>query len=251
MPENFLKTGPESALAMFEAEAEGLTELMRARAIRVPEVIDVGVSAGQSFIKLERLELSAPSRAVATALGEKLAELHRHTAEQYGWHRDNTIGNTPQHNDQSADWVGFFREHRLGFQLDLATANGHDGELLELGPVLSANLSALFDGYEPVASLLHGDLWSGNWGNVAGEPVVFDPAVYYGDRESDIAMTQLFGGFSPAFYAAYESSWPMSPGHEQRIKLYKLYHVLNHLNLFGAAYRDQAISLLRELTRIV
>ena len=95
--------------------------------------------------------------------------------------------------------------------------------------------------------MLHGDLWAGNWGAVGGEPVVFDPAVYYGDRESDIAMTLLFGGFGRSFYAAYEAAWPLAPGHQQRIRLYQLYHVLNHLNLFGGSYLNQAIGLMREL----
>jgi fructosamine-3-kinase len=108
-------------------------------------------------------------------------------------------------------------------------------------------LPELFENYEPVPSLCHGDLWSGNWGVAGGVPVIFDPAVYYGDRESDIAMTMLFGGFGRAFYRAYEESWPMAKGHERRLKLYQLYHVLNHLNLFGSGYRGQAMRLLRDL----
>jgi fructosamine-3-kinase len=236
---------------MFEAEAEGLAELRAAGAIRVPQVIEVGVADGQSYIDLERLDLISSTAAAEAALGEHLAALHRHTSVQFGWHRANTIGPTPQHNDQSGNWIEFFREHRLRFQLELAAAKGYNGELSELGAGLCAQLDVLFEGYQPVASLLHGDLWGGNWGNVGGEPVIFDPAVYYGDRESDIAMTKLFGGFGPAFYAAYDSSWPMSSGHQQRARLYQLYHVLNHVNLFGAGYRDQAIGLLRELIRIV
>ena len=247
----FRKSAPQSALAMFEAEAEGLAELRTAGAIRVPQVLDVGVTGGQSFIELERLDLISATGAVEAALGEQLATLHRHTSDQFGWHRDNTIGRTPQHNDQSGDWIDFFREHRLRFQLDLAAATDHNHEMSELGAELCARLDVLFTGYEPAASLLHGDLWGGNWGNVGGEPTIFDPAVYYGDRESDIAMTRLFGGFGTAFYAAYESSWPMSAGHEQRTKLYQLYHVLNHVNLFGAGYRDQALGLLRVLTGVI
>jgi protein-ribulosamine 3-kinase len=113
---------------------------------------------------------------------------------------------------------------------------------------LCKRLPDLFTAYEPQASLLHGDLWAGNWGSVDGEPVIYDPAVYYGDRESDIAMTMLFGGFGKSFYDAYKKSWPMAPGHEQRLKLYRLYHVLNHLNLFGRSYLGKAQNLLRELT---
>ena len=243
----FTKTGPASALAMFEAEAEGLAELRSTSAIRVPDVIDVGITGGQSYISLEKLVLSRPSVETERVLGLQLAELHRHTQKQFGWHRDNTIGLTPQCNDQSADWIEFFRKHRLQFQLELAAANGFGGELIDLGAQLCEQLDKLFVEYDPAVSLLHGDLWGGNWGSVDGEPVVFDPAVYYGDRESDIAMTGLFGGFGQTFYEAYDSSWPMQQGHEARLKLYQLYHVLNHLNLFGRGYLQQALMLARAL----
>jgi fructosamine-3-kinase len=232
---------------MFEAEAEGLAELRSASAIRVPDVIDVGLNDGQSYISLEKLVLSRPTVETERVFGQQLAELHRHTQKQFGWHRDNTIGLTPQRNDKSPEWIEFFRKHRLQFQLELAAANGFGGELIDLGAQLCEQLDRLFDDYDPAASLLHGDLWGGNWGSVDGEPVVFDPAVYYGDRESDIAMTRLFGGFGQTFYEAYDSSWPLQQGHEARLKLYQLYHVLNHLNLFGRGYFQQALTLTRAL----
>jgi fructosamine-3-kinase len=243
----FVKTGPASALDMFEAEVEGLRELALASAIRVPAVIDCGMQDGKAFIELERLHFQPATRAAETTLGQQLAALHRHTEKRYGWHRDNTIGPTPQHNPWTGDWVEFFREYRLRFQLDLAARNGYGGELQTLGLRLAERLPELFEGYRPEASLCHGDLWSGNWGVADGVPVIFDPAVYYGDRESDIAMTMLFGGFGAAFYRAYEESWPMAKGHERRLKLYQLYHVLNHLNLFGSGYLGQAMKLLQDL----
>ena len=236
---------------MFEAEADGLRELRAADAVRVPEVFDCGIADGESFIEIERLDLERPTRAIEQAFGEQLAALHRHTADQFGWYRDNTIGPTPQINEQSNDWVGFFRVHRLGYQLLLADANGYGNEVSSLGRKLSEGLEKLFVDYVPEASLLHGDLWGGNWGAVGGEAVIFDPAVYYGDRESDIAMTKLFGGFGSAFYDAYMASWPLAAGWENRLKLYQLYHVLNHLNLFGRSYLGQAQSQLRELAGIV
>ncbi len=245
MTDVFRKTGPPSALEMFEAEADGLNELRAANEIRVPEVIDCGVANGESFLVIERFDFGRATSGAAQSLGIQLAKLHRHTQDRFGWIRDNTIGPTPQINDYSDDWIGFFREHRLGFQLALAASNGYD--LGTEGADVSDRLPALFDDYEPLPSLLHGDLWGGNWGVVDDEPVVFDPAVYYGDRESDIAMTMLFGGFPRAFYEGYDSEWPMSPGHEQRIKLYQLYHVLNHLNLFGSGYLGQSRHLLAEL----
>lgn len=243
----FVKTGPASALDMFEAEVEGLRELALASAIRVPAVIDCGIEDGHAFIALERLHFEPATRAAETLLGEQLATLHRHTEKRHGWHRDNTIGPTPQHNPWTSDWIEFFREHRLRFQLDLAARNGYSGELQTLGLELAGRLAGLFEDYRPEPSLCHGDLWSGNRGVADGVPVIFDPAVYYGDRESDIAMTMLFGGFGRAFYSAYERSWPMAKGHERRLKLYQLYHVLNHLNLFGAGYLGQAMKLLRDL----
>ena len=234
---------------MFEAEAEGLAELKKAGAVRVPEVYDVGTDAAGAYIEMQRFEFERGEQHDAATLGKGLAALHRHTAELHGWHRDNTIGPTPQHNPQSDDWVAFFRIHRLQFQLDLAERNGYAGELQERGKQLAEQLGDFFEGYQPAPSLLHGDLWAGNWGVADGVPVIFDPAVDYGDRETDIAMTRLFGGFGDAFYREYERAWPLALGSTERLELYKLYHVLNHLNLFGSGYLDQAMAILRRLTR--
>ena len=247
MRDTFRKTGPESALEMFEAEVDGLNEIRAAGEVRVPDVIDCGVMNGESYIDLERLNLERPTRGVESRLGEQLARMHRHTQSEFGWFRDNTIGLTPQRNRLSGDWPTFFREQRLGCQVELAIANGYGAEIREPAAHLAARLTELFVDYEPAASLLHGDLWGGNWGCADGVPVIFDPAVYYGDRESDIAMTMLFGGFGQAFYQGYKAIWPLASGHQQRLKLYQLYHVLNHLNLFGRSYLAQAMGLLREL----
>ena len=249
MSEVFRKTGPPSAYEMFAAEAEGLAELQAAGALRVPAVLDVGVDDRSAWIELEKLNLAPATDATRQALGERLAELHRTTGDRFGWHRDNTIGLTPQINTRSGDWIAFLREHRLGFQFRLAADNGYGGRLQVRGEQLMRRLPVWFEGYEPRASLLHGDLWGGNWGSCGGEPVVFDPAVYYGDRESDLAMTRLFGGFGQSFYDAYESAWPLSPGHRERCDVYQLYHVLNHLNLFGSGYLGRAQELLERLLR--
>ena len=243
----FVKSGPESAVEMFRAEAEGLLELASARAVRVPAVHDCGLANGESFIAIEWIDIEPGTTKSECLLGEQLAAMHSHTAKQHGWHRDNTIGRTPQHNPWSDNWVVFFSVHRLLFQLELAASKGYSGELQSLGMKLVDKLPAFFDSYDPAPSLLHGDLWGGNWGVVDGQPVIFDPAVHYGDRESDIAMTKLFGGFGTAFYEAYQSAWPLADGFEARLRLYQLYHVLNHLNLFGSGYLGQAISLMRSL----
>jgi fructosamine-3-kinase len=243
----FLKTGPAASYDMFLAEAEGLQELARAAAVRVPRVLGCIVSGSEAVLALEWLDFEPADASSERRLGEQLAALHRHRKERFGWHRDNTIGATPQLNRWSDDWVRFFTEKRLGFQLELAERNGFGGELQIEGRRLLERVGGFFNDYWPEPSLLHGDLWGGNWAVADSVPVIFDPAVYYGDREADIAMTQLFGGFGSAFYDAYQDAWPLRPGHERRIELYKLYHVLNHLNLFGSAYLSRATSIIRGL----
>lgn len=240
----FLKTGPLAAYDMFEAEADGLAELAKADAVRVPEVFAAGTTDGDAFIALEWLDLEGKSTSAEQALGTQLAAMHRCTEKRFGWFRDNTIGLTPQVNTWCDDWIEFFRRERLEYQLALAAQNGHSGELQSLGRRLCGGLQALFNDYAPQPSLLHGDLWGGNWAVAGGDPVIFDPAVYYGDRESDLAMTRLFGGFGRDFYAAYEAAWPLPPGHRARNDLYQLYHVLNHLNLFGSGYLGRARDLI-------
>jgi fructosamine-3-kinase len=190
---------------------------------------------------MEYLELRPLSSSSARVLGEQLAALHTHTSKQYGWERSNTIGSTPQANAWCSDWVEFWRERRLRPQYALAREHGYEGRLQRDGGRLMDRLADVFSGYTPTASLLHGDLWSGNAASDAfGSPVVFDPATYYGDREADIAMTELFGGYPADFYAAYRASYPLDDGYRERKTLYNLYHVLNHLNLFGGGYLKQA-----------
>jgi len=244
----FVKLNRADLADMFEAEAAGLTEIAACGAIRVPEVICSGVSADQCYLVLEQLALGRGDCRSHERLGRDLAEMHRCYDDRYGWHRDNTIGSTPQHNQPSDDWSGFWREQRLGFQLELAARNGHGRRLQQLGEQLLPNIEAFFAGHIPGAALLHGDLWSGNYSFLSdGTPVIYDPAVYYGDRETDLAMTELFGGFDARFYQAYEETFPLEPGYAVRKKLYNLYHVLNHLNLFGGGYLGQAESLMGQL----
>jgi len=243
----FIKTGPQSVADMFAAEADGLLELAAPGSIRVPRLVATGQCESLAFLALEWLQLEAADTKVEQRLGEHLAELHRTTSDRHGWHRDNTIGLTPQNNPWTESWVDFYREHRLAFQLRLAADNGFRGDLQDSGSRLLKRMPVYFDHAQPQASLLHGDLWGGNWGCCEGQPVIFDPALYYGDRETDIAMTRLFGGFGSAFYDAYETAWPLPDGHEERQHLYQLYHVLNHLNLFGSAYLGRAIELMNKL----
>jgi len=234
----FVKTNHTRRLAMFEAEAAGLEAIRATGAVRAPRPICSGVSGDEAWLVLEYLEMRG--RGSAAELGRRLAALHRHTWDRYGWHRDNTIGSTPQINTACQDWIEFYRTHRLGYQYALAARHGAPRRLIERGERLIAGLDGFFVSYRPVPSLLHGDLWGGNHGYADGEPVIFDPAVYYGDREADLAMTELFGGFAGDFYAAYREAWPLETGYRVRKDLYNLYHVLNHFNLFGGGYLGQA-----------
>lgn len=244
----FIKFNENNRLDMFVAEAAGLEEIEKAQTICVPHVICSGVVENQSYLVLENLALSSGAKGSATQLGQQLAAMHKVNAKQFGWFRDNTIGSSRQINQQTDNWINFWREFRLGFQLDLAKKNGGSQSLYKKGEKLMANLEAFFTGYKPDVSLLHGDLWSGNYGYLKkGDPVIFDPAVYYGDRETDIAMTELFGGFPAEFYAAYNESWPLDDGYQKRKTLYNLYHVLNHFNLFGGGYAMQAENMLDQL----
>ncbi|HRF44554.1 MAG TPA: fructosamine kinase family protein [Candidatus Competibacteraceae bacterium] len=247
--EYFIKTNAATGLAMFEAEAAGLAELVASRTVRVPRPVCWGSIAGQAYLALEYLPLGGndTARAMET-LGRQLALLHRQPRPYFGWQQDNTIGSTPQPNGRTENWIAFWREQRLGFQLQLAARNGYSSALQRQGEALLAQFAALFTGYSLIPSLLHGDLWSGNAGcTVQGDPVIFDPAVYYGDREADLAMTELFGGFPERFYAAYRETWPLDTGYPQRRTLYNLYHILNHLNLFGSGYRSQAERMMGQL----
>lgn len=206
--------------------------------MRAPRPLAHGVRRGRAFIEMERLQLGA--RADWPAMARMLAALHRHGAGRFGWASDNWIGLAPQRNGWCEDWTEFFFERRLAPQIERARGSGFSIDL----PSRSA-----LEGHAPQPSLLHGDLWNGNAGFTAEGPVIFDPAVYYGDREADLAMTELFGGFPAEFYAAYAAEWPLPQGYRSRKRLYNLYHLLNHLNLFGAGYLGQVQATLRLLAR--
>ena len=231
----FLKTNSAEHEDAFAAEADGLAAL-RAAGMRAPEPHSHGVGAGRAYLMLEYLDLSG--RKDFGALGRMLAAAHRKPAPRFGWHRDNYIGATPQANGWCDDWDEFWLERRLRPQIELALRNGFKIDL----PSIS-----VLKGHEPPPSLLHGDLWGGNAGFTAEGPVVFDPAVYYGDREADLAMTELFGGYPREFYEAYGAAWPLDEGYERRKPMYNLYHLLNHLNLFGGGYLAQVTATLRLL----
>jgi len=232
---------------MFEAERDGLDALTATRAIRVPQPLCCGIAEGQAYLVMEYIEMGRANSCSDREAGEQLAALHCHSADSFGWRRDNVIGLTPQKNHCTEEWADFWREQRLGYQLALAASNGYGERLQSQGERL-LELVPTFLNHSPLPSLLHGDLWSGNMAyDLKGHPVIYDPAVYYGDRETDLAMTELFGGFSADFYAAYRQQWPLDSGYQTRKTLYNLYHILNHLNLFGGGYLSQAQSMVDHL----
>ncbi len=244
--EYFVKTNRAELIDMFEAEGEALSVMAQTRTVRVPRPVCWGQADGTSWLVMEYIRLGASGS--KSLLGEQLAAMHRSSADRFGWHRDNTIGSTPQHNRWHHDWIEFFRDQRLAYQLSLATRNGHRGALQRKGEKLLECIEDFFPGYQPVASMLHGDLWGGNYStDDAGQPVIYDPAFYYGDREADIAMTELFGGFGRDFIDAYNAAWPLDQGYSVRRTLYNLYHIINHLNLFGGGYGVQAESMMDQL----
>jgi fructosamine-3-kinase len=245
----FVKLNDATRLAMFEAEAQGLNEIAASHSVRVPQPICSGTSDGQAYLVLEYVEFGQGDGKGPELLGQQLAAMHQRQKKNFGWEHDNTIGSTPQINTPDPDWVAFWQSRRLEYQLRLAADNGHRGTLQRSGERLLADIPLFFTAYSPVPSLLHGDLWSGNHAmDSHGQPVIYDPAVYYGDREADIAMTELFGGYAPNFYRAYGDAWPLDAGYSVRKHLYNLYHVLNHLNLFGGGYRAQAEGLMKKLS---
>lgn len=256
----FLKSDAGVPADLFEREAEGLAALAAAGAIRLPRDplpgrVGGGGGAAEEplFLLMEAIPAGRPGPGFFADFGRRFAALHRATARspadggRFGFEHDNYLGGTPQPNPWTESWTAFFRDHRLGHLLRLARRRGRsDGALDRLGDRLLDRLDRWLDLPDEPACLLHGDLWSGNFlADEAGAPALVDPAAYRGHREADLAMTRLFGGFAPDFYRAYEEAWPLPPGHEERLPLYQLYHLLNHLVLFGEGYRGRCVEILR------
>jgi len=246
-PPFFVKVNSAAHEDMFDAETDALRAIASTSEIRVPCPLLRGAIGEESFLVLEYLKLGSGTRVSWQRMGEQLAAMHRYTSPdgRFGWQRDNYIGATPQNNRWRPDWVTFWRENRLEFQFKLAAAKGI---LYEGSDRLLVGLSGFFADSSPEPSLLHGDLWSGNASfTEEGTPVIYDPACYFGDRECDLAFTEMFGGFPREFYEAYDATWLRDEGWRSRRDLYNLYHVLNHAHLFGGGYVGQAREMIRSL----
>ncbi len=242
----FVKLNSAHQLCMFKTEYTDLLELQKAQLMRIPRPICYGVQGTKSYLVTEYILLH--NAGDAEVLGTALAQMHRLTTDRFGWTQNNTIGSTPQSNRQHNRWLDFWQEERLLPQLEMLYEKGYRQVLKSKADKLLERLEQLLADHHPVASLLHGDLWSGNYAfDPQGRPVIFDPALYYGDRETDLAMTELFGGFSQTFYAAYNEAYPLDDGYRHRKTLYNLYHILNHTNLFGSGYLHQAIQMMERL----
>lgn len=242
--EYFLKSYLGTGSKILRNEADGLKELAKANAIRVPEVI----YHDDDILLIEFIRTGSRRGDFSEIFGQQFAEMHRFTSDKFGFSENNYIGSTPQINTPKIDnWTEFYWEYRLLYQFKLAERNGYISEsFCKAFAELEIRVPQILEGTEEKPSVLHGDLWGGNYMvDEESNPVLIDPAVYYGHREADLGMTQLFGGFDKKFYNAYNEAFPLPDDWEYRIDLYKLYHVLNHLNLFGSGYYSQAYSIIK------
>jgi fructosamine-3-kinase len=243
----FIKLNHAKYNDLLKSEAESLRVISKTKAIITPSIIVQGQFENTAFLVLDYIDMR--SSGDEYQLGQHLTQLHRNTNKYYGFDHNNFIGTSPQSNTPTASWSEFWIEHRLKPQLEFAYKDGFKNKLKPLEyDLINATLLLLKD-HQPEASLVHGDLWSGNKGfTTGGCPLIFDPAAYYGDREVDIAMTELFGGFTAAFYDGYHQAWPLDDDYHQRKIIYNLYHQLNHLHLFGSTYLN---SCLQSIAKII
>ncbi len=249
----FMKTNRGKSADFFIAEANGLLAMADTGTIRVPSVFCVGMEEGSPFLLMEYLDASSPGPGFFESFGRSLAAMHLADASEYaggkkfGFHEDNYIGATRQKNTSCDTWKEFYHAFRLLPQFEMASAYFDRGEKKRILSFLDRLDEYIFEPSKP--SLLHGDLWSGNYlAGTEGEAILIDPAVYVGAAEADLAMTELFGGFPRAFYDAYHECIPKESGYEDRRDLYQLYHLLNHLNLFGPSYLPAVMRIVRRFS---
>ena len=244
----FLKYNSSPQKNFFVTEADGLRLLEKSKnGPSVPRTLGISQESNPKFLLLEYIESSVPKVGFASRFGHALAEMHKETQEQYGLDHDNFIGKTIQKNKLELDGLVFFREHRIKFQQELARkTRGLPRVIDHRLDMFCERFESLLDLKYEKPALLHGDLWSGNYFASHDQvPYIFDPAVYFGLREADLAMTEMFGRLPDEFYSAYHEIFPIPPGYTERKEIYNLYHLLNHYNLFGGSYLEQADQMVR------
>ena len=231
---------------MFEKEAKGLSVLRNASVIDIPEVVGYGENDADAYLVLNFIESGMEKTGFWENFGRKIALLHKNSDKFFGLDHDNFIGSLPQSNKQHKDWETFFIKERLLPQIEMARRAGFvDSKFDKLFNGFFKKLPEIFPKEQP--ALLHGDLWSGNFMiNAKGKPVIIDPAVYYGNREMDLGMSKLFGGFDSAFYAAYHEQYPLEHGWQQRLDFCNLYPLMVHVNLFGGGYAGSVLQILKK-----
>ncbi|XP_019398256.1 PREDICTED: ketosamine-3-kinase-like isoform X3 [Crocodylus porosus] len=264
---------------MFEGEMASLEALLKTQTIKVPKPIKViDLPGGTTLFVMEHLEMKGLNRH-SGKLGQQLADLHLHNqkigerlkkegntvgtvnscnsqgqtdvqfVDQFGFNTVTCCGYLPQVNDWQNDWVTFFATQRIQPQMDMIEKNSGDREARELWAQLQLKIPSLFCDMEIIPALLHGDLWGGNVAEDDSGPIIFDPASFYGHSEYELAIAGMFGGFNSSFYSAYHSKIPKAPGFEKRLKLYQLFHYMNHWNHFGTGYRGSSLSIMRNLVK--
>ena len=250
----FMKSNRRSDVSFFTAEAEGLAAIARTGTIGTPHVLGCGTDNGRAFLLLEIIKGKSRVSDYWETFGRQLAKMHMAETKEYvtggvyGFNSDNYIGHSKQINTPHSDWIGFFRDCRLDGQFRTAEKYFDSSECKQINRLLERLDTLLIEPEHP--SLLHGDLWSGNFMTGAdGKAWLIDPAVYVGHAEADIAMTELFGGFSDTFYSAYRGVAPLQAGYEDRRDLYNLYQLLNHLNMFGGSYLSSVRRIVKRYVR--
>ncbi len=241
----FTKINNKDYLDNFQAEAYSLKQLNSLTNIASPKVTGIGTSLNKSFLILDYVDFSKAKPILWYQLGQQLAQMHYETRHgQFGWQHDNFIGSTIQPNHWSSNWTTFFSDQRIAWQLQLLSERSI--KLGSIEHITQVCHDALLH-HQVTPCLVHGDLWQGNTGFTGEQAMIFDPACYYGDREVDIAMTELFGHFPDDFYHGYQAEYPLDDGYEQRKLVYNFYHILNHANIFGGIYIDQAKAALSRI----
>lgn len=241
----FVKLNSKECLINFQAEAYSLKHLKSLNSIACPNVTAIGTSLDKSFLVLDYIDFSRAKPMLWHQLGQQLAQMHYDTRHgQFGWQHDNFIGSTIQPNHWSSNWTTFFANQRIAWQLQLLSERS-----ITLGNIdhIAEVCHNVLLHHQASPCLVHGDLWQGNTGFTGDQAMIFDPACYYGDREVDIAMTELFGHFPDDFYHGYQAEYPLDKGYEQRKLVYNFYHILNHANIFGGIYVEQARAALSRI----